>query len=156
MDPRFFNKHINYSNNKLLKLKILKNEVFDKECAINYIHPIDIEKRLKKIFTIIHIVHISNRKIVFLDNFLHENKSNHYLPLFKKTKHYFVNPTLINVKTRFKLEVMPSLIVTFDQNQLFQLQKILKNLPIPIISLNSYLNMFDTTSTYKVVWQEIV
>ena len=132
----------------------------------------NIEFRIKKALYIIYLHHINNKRILFVGNPLSLNKE--LTKLFNKTKHLFVpksswvagvitnqyssfksqfkHETQINKMSKqlLKLKNKSDLIVIMDQE--FEIKALEEGYisKIPVISLNSDLNIFDKKSNYKV------
>lgn len=161
----------NYSY-KLLKLKLIKSKIlkkyhFEKNLIIE-----SIESRLKKALQIIYLYHINNKKILFVGNPLNINKE--IIKILKNTNHIFIPKSawiagiITNTKSSFKFLFKKNNNLTKISQQVLKLKKksnlvvIMNNKldnialeesyssNIPVISLNSDLNPFDTKSSYKI------
>lgn len=168
-------KNIKKYSNKLLKFKIIQNKVYNKKQHLNNIKIEDIEYRLKKIFNIIYKYHIFDKKILFVGPELSSIENFQIKFLLKSTKHVFI-PTnfwvrgaISNNKTYFKhstknrksldnkiskllfqLKNKVDLIVLLDESNSLNVSSEGYESRIPIISLNSYLNIHHNKSSYRV------
>lgn len=167
-------KKLKHKNYKLLKFNLLKSKIFKKNHYFNNITLEDIEFRLKKIFNLIYLYHITNKKILFIGNPLIIN--NKIQQIFSKTKHVFIPSTswltgmITNQNFYFKsiLKKNNNVLINSISKKILQLKKksdlILimdKELnnkaleesfksQIPVITLNSDLNIFNNKINYKV------
>jgi ribosomal protein S2 len=159
--------------NKLIKLKLIQTKTYIKKQYITNIKLEDIQSRLKKIFYIIYKYHICNKKILFIGAPFNFNSQINNL--FKTTNHIFIpysmwiKGALSNKKLGLKhlledektsknkmselllkLKKNIDLIVVLDE---FQNKDILNEgyiSRIPVIVLNSNLNIIFNKPSYKV------
>jgi ribosomal protein S2 len=160
--------------NKLLKLKLIKTKTYTKKQYYNNLQLEDIQYRLKKILYIIYKYHIYNKKILFIGAPI---MLNFYInTVIKTTQHIFipssiwVKGVLSNKKKLYlknwlnpeknsknkiselllQLQKNIDLILIFDE---YNNQSILNEgyiSKIPVISLNSDLNIIFNKPSYKV------
>jgi ribosomal protein S2 len=161
-------KIIKYKN-KLLKLKLIQTKIYNKKQYLNNIKLEDIEYRLKKIFYIIYKYHIFNKRILFVGAPLNITSQ------IKDTKHVLIPKSvwmrgaISNKKSCFKhLSKNKKMFSNKNSELLFQLQKSMDLIVIfnesdnkdvlnegyksriPIILLNSNLDIQDNKPSYKV------
>jgi ribosomal protein S2 len=165
-------KIIKYQN-KLLKLKLIKSKIFNKNHYLNNIKIEDIEYRLKKIFHIIFKYHVFNKRILFIGTPV--NFDNNLYKALKDTKHFLIPESLwlngvINNKTNFFQQFLKTnktnkkqfqrvffyfkkdidLIVLLNEQDNFNVLNESYLAKIPVISLNSNLNIQNIKSNYKI------
>ena len=159
--------------NKLLKLKLIQTKIYNKKQYLNNIKIEDIEYRLKKIFYIIYKYHILNKRILFVGAPFNINDK--ITDLFKNTKHIllprsvWVRGAISNKNSCFKhlsnnqkntknkiselllqLKKNIDLIVVFEESYNLNVLNEGYIARIPIISLNSDLNIKENKPSYKV------
>jgi ribosomal protein S2 len=162
----------NFKKNKLLKLNIIKTQLY-KKISNHFLNLNDIIFRFKQALQIIYKYHINNKKILFIGFPTKiENKfqsilknTNHILiPNFfwvngfitnpKKCLNYlFNNQKLINTeisKILFLLNTKVDLVVVLNSNAAQNILNESYVSKIPVIYLNNYLNVFDSRATYKI------
>nr|YP_009115286.1 ribosomal protein S2 [Berkeleya fennica]AJA05807.1 ribosomal protein S2 [Berkeleya fennica] len=165
-------KKIKYQN-KVLKLKLLKTKIYEKNHHLKSITIEDIEYRLKKALHIIYKYHLNDKKILFVGSEL--KTSNKIKLLIKNTKHALIpkiawmNGIITNPSSSFKyLDKNKKTVNSKLSEILFQIKKksdlivILDSSPninalnesysakIPTIFLNSNLNILDNKTSYKI------
>lgn len=166
-------KKIELKNYKLLNFKLIKTKILKKNHYLSSITLKDVEFRLKKILHLIYLYHLYNKKILFIGNPL--NINNKLKQILFKTKHIFIPKsawisglltnqnsylrTLFKEKTNkfnkitekiIQLKKKSDLIVIVDQNcDLKAIEEGYKS-QIPVISLNSDLNIFNSKISYKI------
>jgi ribosomal protein S2 len=165
--------NLTLKKNKVLKLKLIQTKVYNKKQYLNNIKIEDIEFRLKKIFYIIYKYHIFNKRILFVGNPLKLNIE--IQKILKNTKHIFVpnsiwisgalsnkkyyytylskNQQNINNKISeilFKLKKNINLVVILNENSNLDILNEAYIARIPVISINSDLNMHFNKPSYKV------
>jgi len=164
---------LNFGDSKFLKIKLIKNKIYKKNHYLENIKIEDIEIRIKKALYVIYLYHMQNKKILFVGSCLDmykdmkkllkhtkhtiipelgwipgviTNQRSSFKSLFKKQKNNELNLS----KKLLKLKEKADLIVIFDQNKdenaLYE--GYLSH--VPVISLNSSLNIFDNYSSYKI------
>lgn len=166
-------KRITKQQNKLVKLKLLNKKVYEKKYHLNNINIEDIEYRLKKALHVIYKYHLNNKRILFIGSSLYTDDK--LKSLLKNTKHILVpevvwmNGIITNQPSSFRyLSKNKKTISSKTSEILFQLKKkidlivILNKLlntaalkegyiaRIPVISLNSELNILNQKSSYKI------
>ena len=166
-------KKITKYQNKLLKLKLIKTKIYNKKQHLNNIKIEDIEYRLKKIFYIIYKYHIFDKRILFVGAPLNVNSK--IKNLFKNTKHIlipksvWIRGAISNKKSCFKhlsknhkisknklsellfqLKKSIDLIIIFEESNNLNVLDEGYISRIPIISLNSNLEIQYNKSSYKV------
>jgi ribosomal protein S2 len=155
--------------NKLIKLKLVETKTYIKKQYIINIKLEDIQYRLKKIFFIIHKYHVYNKKILFIGAPFNFNSQINNL--FKTTNHIFIphSTWIKGALSKKKLclkhllddEKMSELLVKLKRNVdlIIILDDELPNEDIlnegyisriPIILLNSNLNIIFNKPSYKV------
>ena len=165
-------KKIKYRN-KVLKLKLLKTKTYEKKHHLKNITIEDVEYRLKKTLHIIYKYHLNNKKILFLGGEL--NTSNKIKLLIQNTKHVLIpeiawmngmitnssanlkyltkNQKTINNKLSeilFQLKKKSDLIVILSHSLNINALEEGYSTKIPIIFLNSNLDILDFKTSYKV------
>lgn len=158
---------------KLLKFNLIKSEILKKNHYLKDINIEDIEFRLKKILNLIYLYHISNKKILFVGNPMKINTK--IKNILSKTKHVFIPrsawitgiitnqnlyfKSLFKQKTNvlnsiseriLQLKKKSDLIVIMDQELDFKALEEGYKSKIPVITLNSDLNIFNNKTNYKV------
>jgi ribosomal protein S2 len=166
-------KKIEHKNFKLLKLNLIKSKILKKNHYLKNITLEDIEFRLKKILNLIYLYHSSNKKILFVGNPLKINTE--LKIILSRTKHIFIPKSawitgiitnqnsylksLFKKKTNtlnviseriLQLKKKSDLIVIMDQELDFQALEEGYKTNIPVICLNSDLNIFNNKISYKV------
>ena len=164
-------KKIIKNKTKLIKLKILKTQIYKKKNNLSKIKIEDIIWRLKKGLHIIYKYHVHNKQILFVGSPLYNSYKTKQL--LKNTKHIlipksvWINGILTNQqssfqylskntnnkkisKLLFQLKKKSDLIVILGQS--FNINALNESYVtrIPIIVLNSNLNILDTKPTYKI------
>jgi ribosomal protein S2 len=165
-------KKIEHKNYKLLRFNLIKSKILKKNHILKNINIEDIEFRLKKILNVIFLYHISNKKILFIGNPVKINTK--IKNILGKTKHVFIPKStwvtgiitnqnsylksLFKQKTNefnliseriLQLKKKSDLIVIMDQKLDKNAVEESYKAQIPIIALNSDLNIFDTKINYK-------
>jgi ribosomal protein S2 len=164
---------ISKHKNKFLKLKLIQTKTYIKKQYTNNITLEDIQYRLKKIFFIIYKYHIRDKKILFIGTpFRFSFKINNFL---KNTKHIFIPDSiwikgaLNNKKPNFKyffkhektskdkiselllkLKKNIDLVILFDELKNSDVLNESYIARIPIIALNSSLNIILHKPSYKI------
>ena len=157
---------------KLLKLKLIKSNILKKQHYFKSITLENIEFRIKKALYLIYLYHVNNKRILFVGNPLNINKE--LTKLFHKTKHIFIpksawiagvitnqyssfkskfkHETQINKMSKqlLKLKKKSDLVVIVDQMLETKALEESYTSKLPVISINSDLNIFDEKSSYKV------
>lgn len=166
-------KNLIVKKNKVLKLKLIQTKIYNKKQYLNNIKIEDIEFRLKKIFYIIYKYHIFNKRILFVGNPLKLNIE--IQKILKNTKHIFIpnsiwisgalsnkkyyytylskNQQNINNKISeilFKLKKNIDLVVILNEDSNLEILNEAYSARIPVISINSDLNMHFNKPSYKV------
>lgn len=168
-------KQIKQKSYKLLNFNLAKTKILRKNHYLKSISIEDIEFRLKKIFNLIYLYHISNKKILFVGNPMKINTE--IKSIFSKTKHTFmpksawvkgiITNQILYFKSLFKFKKKKSLItpkllvilqlktkfdliVIVDQESDFKALEESYKSNIPVITLNSDLNIFNREASYKV------
>ena len=166
-------KKISKYQNKLLKLKLAQSKIYNKKHRINNIKIETIQSRLKKAFHIIYKYHVLKKKILFIGTPLRVSKN--LKKILKNTKHFLIPETIwmngiITNKVSFFKHLSKNKKINNNKISeiLFQFKKnidliVLLNEPsninalnesylskIPIISLNSNLNIQNFKPNYKI------
>lgn len=167
-------KKIIKSKNKLLKLKLINTKIYNKKHYKNSIKIEDISYRLKKSLYVIYKYSFFNKKILFLG--IPKNISLKLQILLKdKTKHVFIpksawakgsisnkkacfkhlsKPGKIKSnsfsKDLFKLKQNIDLVVVFDEPNNLEMINESYISKIPVISINSDLEIRSNKPTYKI------
>lgn len=166
-------KKITQYQNKLLKFKLSQSKIYNKNLHINNIKLEDIEYRLKKAFHIIYKFHILEKKILFVGTPIRLNPK--IQKILKNTKHFLIPETIwvngiITNKISFFKHLPKNKKINNNKTSkfLFQLKKnvdliVLLNestnktaldesysTKVPIISLNSDLNIQKSKTNYKI------
>lgn len=166
-------KKIERKNYKLLNFKLIKSKILKKQHYLNNIKIKDVEFRLKKILHLIYLYHLYNKQILFIGNPL--NINNTIKRLLSSTKHIFIPKSawisgiisnqnsylkaLFKQKTNklnkitekiLQLKKKSDLIVIMDEKQNLKAVNESYKSNIPIISLNSDLNIFNNKINYKI------
>lgn len=158
---------------RLLKLKLLKTKVYKKKNCFISLKIEDIEYRLKKALHIIYKYHINNKRVLFVgtSSYTHQKLKQ----LVRNTKHVMIpesiwtNGIIANPSTCFRylsenqsttnkkiskilfhLKKRSDLIVILNQISNLTALEESYNARIPIISLNSDLNILDVKPSYKI------
>lgn len=157
---------------KLLKLKVIRAKLLKKNLYLKNITIEDIVLRIKKALYIIYLYHINNKRILFVGNSLVINKE--ISKLLKKTKHIFIPKSAwiagvvtnqySSFKSMFKQETKISkisqkllllkknsdLVVIMDPN--FESTALEESYAarLPVVVLNSNLNLFESKESYKI------
>jgi ribosomal protein S2 len=165
-------KKINFTNNKLLKISIIKTQLY-KKLNTHFLNLNDIIFRLKQALQIIYKYHINNKKILFVG---FPNKINlKFNTIIQNTKHvlipnsFWINSLITNPKKcvknllpKHKLmnkEILRNLFLLKSKVDLVVIlnssmtQKIINESyrsKLPVIYLNNNLNIFDSRPTYKI------
>jgi ribosomal protein S2 len=166
-------KKIKQKNYKLLKFNLLKSKIFKKPHYLQNISIEDIEFRYKKILNIIYLYHISNKKILFVGNPAKINRK--IKSILSKTKHIFIPKSAwitgiitnqnLYLKSLFKqktdilnsiserilqLKKKSDLIIIIDEKLDNKALEESYKSNIPVIALNSELNIFNNKVNFKV------
>ena len=156
---------------KLIKLKLLKTQTYIKKNHLSNIKIEDIVCRLKKGLHIIYKYHINNKRILFIGSPL--STYDEIKQLLKNTKHILIpesvwmNGIITNKSSflqclskntnnkkiselLFQFKKRSDLIVILKQSTNISALNEIYNTRIPVIVLNSNLNILNPKSTYKI------
>lgn len=156
------------NQHQLLKLKLIKTKIYEKNDTFTNLKIEDIEYRLKKGLQIMHKYHVKNKKILFINNSL--TIGTKIKKLLKNTKHIFMSyylwlnggitntqlfskdptkrKTSYNKTSQFKNK--SDLIVILDKHINTHVIEENYKTRTPILFLGSDLNIFDNKSSYKI------
>lgn len=168
-------KEINHKNYKLLKFNIIKSKILTKSHYFKNIKVKDVQYRLKNALNLIYFYHMYNKKILFVGNPLKINTK--IKNLLAETKHVFIPQSawitgiitnqnehlkslLFKQKNDIKLSSIAEriielkkksdLVVIIDEKLEIKALKESHMIGIPVITINSDLNIFDNTIDYKI------
>lgn len=130
--------------NKLLKIKLIKTKIYNRNDFFKKLKIQNFESRLKKLFLIVYKYHINNKKIIFICNDLTINFLKNDL-LIKNTKHKFISNELFNISMLKKT----NLIVVYNETLDSNLVKKIYEIKIPIIFLFKF--YFNNNNEYKIL-----